>query len=504
MKTNFKLFSLFALMIMLLFSCSDKDSDGGATALASPFLTITAEDGNSLSDATINDNTHTIWIPFRTKKDLINSYVTFNLAKGAKMVSPANTIAILDLTGDKTYPITVNDGVQDVMYNITAAQPVDTVLTSVTAKDGNGTCNAIIDEKNHKIYMQFTNETDITNSTVTFNIHKGASIVTPTSSVANMDLSSTPTIRMNNGIEEVDYKIIAANANEATCQYDTDWSDVTSSFITDGSTWIKAYKTITSAGVSGAIANILVFDQDDVKMCVQGSGNTGSSISTASRIVTVSNANPAWPLIMSGIYGWESPTYVKSLMVKQQGVIFQEPNYTCPPTLGITADGKINIKYAEVKDGVIYGSDDPATVSDRTSTIWNVTGAISGYSLLVHKGMMYSEYTTLTANDGRWEASDDDACKGRLVIGLTDNNKIYIYSCEGVYTTTGLTMKQVATILRNFGCKEVMQLNYGDGAFAYLNKICTVRTGSLYNTTTGAYKGGTGGRSQSFILFAPK
>ena len=144
-------------------------------------------------------------------------------------------------------------------------------------------------------------------------------------------------------------------------------------------------------------------------------------------------------------------------MVKQQGVIFQEPNYTCPPTLGITADGKINIKYAEAKDGVIYGSDDPATVSDRTSTIWNVTSATSGYSLLVHKGMMYSEYTTLTANDGRWEASDDDACKGRLVIGLTDNNKIYIYSCEGVYTTTGLTMKQVATILRNFGCKEVME-----------------------------------------------
>lgn len=99
-------------------SCTKDDDKGGEQTPVDPIESVTAVDGSQIATATISHENKTIdFGQFKELIDISKVQVTFKLAKGVVMKSPATTEATVSLINPLT--VTVNDGTKDISYTMT-------------------------------------------------------------------------------------------------------------------------------------------------------------------------------------------------------------------------------------------------------------------------------------------------------------------------------------------------------------------------------------------------
>lgn len=500
MKKYLSIISIYvfiACMSGIFTSCSDNDKSP-SIAISSPFKSITAEDGTVKTDAIISDEEQTIWLPFRNKQDLSDIIVTFIMAERASLKSPVNKTAILDLTIPE-YEVIVNNGVTDIIYKITTAKPVEKILSAVTAKDGDMTINGIISDKSKRILLQFNKEKNLSDVNISFKLEKGASLVSLPSTTTNLNLSTSQIVTFNNGVDNIDYMILASSPTENIYEK-TGWKNVTDAY-GPLPPYINAYKIDTLDNKAKNIASLTVIDGNKATMAILGDGMNASN-QPYLRVGGVEKQYPEWPLFFLGIGGLQSPPIVVTII--NDNKIIQKPSWKCPGTIGRTSDGKIKISYASVIDNQLYAFDTPVGNNNpdkSKGTLWNAVAATSGYSLIVKNGKTYGDYATLVANDGRPENGNDAKIMARGAIGVTENNQVLLFVCQAMLGSVGTNLESMAELLKDLGCKDVLAFEEGTNALTRLNRKSTVLTGDFYNAEGILQPSNTGRRSECFVVF---
>lgn len=102
-------------------SCGDgefKDDPIPIIPVPKPIKAVTADDGNEVATAFIDNEERTIELSLRNLKSLSNVNVHLRISKRAKLINPTDTVVSLDLT--KPYPIVINNLEEDLTYTLTA------------------------------------------------------------------------------------------------------------------------------------------------------------------------------------------------------------------------------------------------------------------------------------------------------------------------------------------------------------------------------------------------
>ena len=171
----------------------------------------------------------------------------------------------------------------------------------------------------------------------------------------------------------------------------------------------------------------------------------------------------------------------------------------CPGTLGITADGKAEISYAEVIDNNLYKFTSGGAGKQAANGVqWSPTSAVSGYSYPLQKGqiMIAGEnaelYKTFATNEGRntstrnrgmdgalsgsnsWAANPvsiwtfDGKPVGRRAVGITEEGDLVIFvsnrftnsynSVKAAWNvfSDGSSLREVAVALQEVGCTDAI------------------------------------------------
>ena len=111
---------------LLFYSCNEKEPAVKAEKVDYPIVSVSAIDGAAIIYGTIDDESKRIWLPFVATEDLSSVTVTFKIKKGTKLISPSNTVAILNLQENNPYVVTIFNGVENISYDlIPELQPLD-------------------------------------------------------------------------------------------------------------------------------------------------------------------------------------------------------------------------------------------------------------------------------------------------------------------------------------------------------------------------------------------
>lgn len=89
-------------------------------------------------------------------------------------------------------------------------EPSKTPFISVTAMDGAKTIEATIDDSKKTIVFAFTEEDDLTAISVTFTVGQGHTLVFPETNPAKLDLTASTVVKVNNGSQDIIYRISGA------------------------------------------------------------------------------------------------------------------------------------------------------------------------------------------------------------------------------------------------------------------------------------------------------
>lgn len=498
---------IISVFLLPLFSCAVDPVRTGA--VAEPLLGVSAEDGQSTTQATMLGND--IKLAFNNMTDLSSVYVTFRLARGAKLVYPSNTLCILNFEKNNPMEVIVNNGVADIRYRLTAVTPVRPVFKTLRAMDGDLEAEVEVDDISRTIVFQFLNRVDLNDVEIQMETNDGAFLLGLVPK--RFDLTRTHTIGVFNGLAEVEYKLSGFSTD--VFAKDGRWTDLSQDYVTpdSGAPFFKMYRTETAGDTRSCVAAVQTFAGGSFDMTVLGNGGVGSSISSGQRLTTVANSNRnTWPFIVNGMSGWESPAL--QALIYRDGTVVQAPgsNYSCPPAVGLMPDGSLQIRYVKVEGGSLLATEDDATVSGRSFSPWNPVFAASVYSLLIHKGAIYpsesdTDYSTLCRMDGRPSSSDDAKSCSRLALCLTERGKMFIVSVEGDarFSQPGMTLNEFARFLKGLDVAEAVQITYGNACDAYYNvgvpeeKKHTIRTQPFYNSSGNFTASATGQRASYFF-----
>lgn len=143
MKKIFLYLSIILLSgIVLLSSCGDDSIDESIpeSPVLQPFLSVIAEDGETIAEAQISDQNRTIVLDLNKFKTIKEVKIKLNLSKRAKLVSPADTVLTLDMR--ESYEITVDNIYDEITYTLSALDYLST--TELWRKTG-----SLMDFSNH-------------------------------------------------------------------------------------------------------------------------------------------------------------------------------------------------------------------------------------------------------------------------------------------------------------------------------------------------------------------
>lgn len=113
----------------------------------------------------------------------------------------------------------------------------------------------------------------------------------------------------------------------------------------------------------------------------------------------------------------------------------------------------------------------PSATFPTGGTIWNATTAIGGSPMLIKNGNIN------ISDDAELIEIDNNSSRARSAIGYTANNKVIMLAVEGNNTSggTGLTLAEVAQVMRDMGCIGAINLDGGGSTALYINGTHTVK-----------------------------
>ena len=467
MKRFFSLMTLFlAGGALLMTSCSSDDDDdngGGSTTGKSPFASVTAKDGGSTLTATVDDTQKTIKFgEFQNMTNLTSVEVTFKMNKGHILKTPANLTSNVNLMSPVYVTVLLN-GKTEETYTMTAEVPElpDPVLGAKV----NGVAATVADDKS--ITIKWEEGMEINHMVFDLELAEGATVVSPEDCTFDLEFGDG-TLVVNYYDEEIVYTVRATDYKDPLL--DMGWADVTANFGTLPA-YIKVYKTEKAAGVDGNIAYVAMIGSKAEMGCVgEGVGSKKS--------ITDLEADGAYNVYLVGI---DSSTV--QLMVSGGKLV--QANTRVTGTLGQNEDGSYQISYAYTIDNKIYtfpyvASGTYANPTADKGKAWAPKTAVAGLHMILYEGNILTSANTMT-NEGAAIYYGDADYYARSAVGITKYDKIFAFCGQQVNDSKGVSIPQLAQIMKDFGCEEAIQFEASGTPNMHINKMETVVNSKLPN-----------------------
>ena len=282
----------------------------------------------------------------------------------------------------------------------------------------------------------------------------------------------------------------------------SDWTDVTSDYGTLPD-HIKVYRSPEKLQGKKAIAYVAVADMSSAKWDVWSINDsemkgTTDKFKKPSEVYSQSN----WPIVINAGFFYSSggKNYSSSLAVKASRVYAYNINYASEDWVTIyyptraafiqsetgefdacwtykTSSGP-HYMYPQPAENV-WGKAPAATPSatyPENGQVFAAKTAIGGGPLLINQGKFVDSYVQELFNGNSGIGPDTN--QPRTAIGITEDNKMIVFVCEGRQMTegvSGLTTADVANVLLDLGCVEAINLDGGGSSCMLVNGIETIK-----------------------------
>lgn len=449
---------LFCCIGAFFITSCDDDDEKGPVNIAHPFQSVTAVDGSTTATAVISDDDKTITFPeFQELTDLSNVEVTFNLAPGAFLKTPAKPTARVNLT--TAYTVEVNTGgYLPVAYTMTA-KPKDIPNPILSAKVGDVEATM----EGNIISIAYAAGMDINAMVFDFTLVAGASIKSPANKTFDLELDDGTLVVAYGG---VDYTFVVRATGYTDPLLSNGWTDETANF---GSLpkYIKVYKTTTLNGVDNNVGYIAIMGPK-ATMGVVGSGKTGA------KPITELEQEGNWNVILVGVSTSATQTIVRD------GKFVQDPEgINSFATIGQDKAGNYKMAWSQKFDGKLYafpfrdGSAYTARVQSD-GTVWDAQTAVSGIPMILWNGNVLTSAQAICndASDGGWYAGNP--AYARAAVGLTAHGKVIAFCGQQVNGSAGLSMLDMAKVMKDVGCVSAMTFEGSSSPNMHVNKQATV------------------------------
>ena len=222
----YAILATFASMSMLT-SCdadAEFETEVPVNPVMRPIVSLTAMEQEDIFEGVIDDNKRTIKLEVEAWTDLSNMTVNLNIPKRATLISPSSPEGVWDLT--QPVNVVINNIERDVTYTVTAkkkAEFIENPIVSVTVKvvGEDLPSSADIDHVAHTIKVNFGPWVDLAQATVNIELKDYAKLVSPTTSEAQMDLTTPQNIVINDIKKDVTYTLTATKQELVVTPVDT-------------------------------------------------------------------------------------------------------------------------------------------------------------------------------------------------------------------------------------------------------------------------------------------
>ena len=279
------------------------------------------------------------------------------------------------------------------------------------------------------------------------------------------------------------------------------WSDVTAEY-GELPSYIKVYKSPETLEGKKAIAYIAVADMASAQWDIWSISDpemdgTEDAFKTPQTVYNEGN----WPIVINAgfFYASGALNYSSSLAVRNSEVLAYNINYASEdwvkmyyPTRAAfieTADGKFDAcwTYRTWDNHYMYPAPaantwdaepakQPGAKYPEGGKEFAAKTAMGGGPLLVDDGKFMDTYVEELFNGSSGIAPDSN--QPRTAMGVTADNKMILFVCEGRQMTegvSGLTTADVANALIDLGCTEAINLDGGGSSCMLVNGKTTIK-----------------------------
>lgn len=278
------------------------------------------------------------------------------------------------------------------------------------------------------------------------------------------------------------------------------WTDVSSDYGTLPE-YIKVYKSPDKMEGKQTVAYIAVADMSAAQWDIWSIADVEMDGTTdAFKTPSAVYAEGSWPVVINAGFFYASGglNYSSSLAVRNSEVLAYNINYASEdwvtlyyPTRAALLEsesGEFNACWTYKRSDAHYmypsPSDNtweakpaktPSSTYPEGAEVFSAKTAIGGGPLLIDGGKFKDTYVQELFNGTSGIAPDSD--QPRTAIGVTADNKMITFVCEGRQMTegvAGLTTADVANILLDLGCVEAINLDGGGSSCMLVNGKATI------------------------------
>ncbi len=279
------------------------------------------------------------------------------------------------------------------------------------------------------------------------------------------------------------------------------WTDVSSDYGTLPE-YIKVYKSPDKMEGKQTVAYIAVADMSAAQWDIWSISDVEMDGTTdAFKTPAAVYAEGSWPVVINAGFFYASGglNYSSSLAVRNSEVLAYNINYASEdwvtlyyPTRAALLEsesGEFNACWTYKRSDAHYmypsPSDNtweakpaktPSSTYPEGAEVFSAKTAIGGGPLLIDGGKFKDTYVQELFNGTSGIAPDSD--QPRTAIGVTADNKMITFVCEGRQMTegvAGLTTADVANILLDLGCVEAINLDGGGSSCMLVNGKATIK-----------------------------
>ncbi|MGN0189837.1 MAG: hypothetical protein ACI395_10005 [Candidatus Cryptobacteroides sp.] len=513
------------LLICIGTGCTEKEyrfriaDDPGY--VSEPVLSVRALDGNRWVDGTLDPQTKTVSFKFRLVSSLENVVLDVVLNdEWARMTSPLTTKFEANLKNG--FRFTVNDGVDDVAYTVSAS--IFQHITKVNATYAGATIEmSLQDDAFAGSFPNAFLQSDLTGVDIDLELDEDAELVSDPSILENVDFSTGAGLRIVVNDKAVDKQktyYVYANPSDVV-KLGSSWTEVTKTWQAKNIDFgnMRMYTCNSLCGYSGNVGYLFTVPAGRVNLKVVEKNDVGEANARMSPAV---RNNRDWTLFLCfqgpGVWhidGSEATsgfTYYSPLAYgpNKNGVTtvmrndgFGGSNKTYAPALGLEA-GKAIMYPSGTAEGKLYRYDDAKGTNPAE---WTPECAFGGYFQIVKDG------NNLISEEGEWYyntynldwrrygetlttywspdwgkavpiVTHDMLRTGRIGVGCTSSGDLVILAVEKFVNThnqgqasdsghngasgdtRGVTLYELAKVMSEMGCSDVMTVE--DYNWSYL------------------------------------
>ena len=303
---------------------------------------------------------------------------------------------------------------------------------------------------------------EINHMVLTLELAEGAMVKSPEDLAFDLEFGNgTLVISYNN--EDIVYTVKATDYKDP--MLDMGWADVTANFGTLPP-YIKVYKTEKAGGIENVAAYVVMLGSQATMGCI------GEGVSNKKTLDDLENIGD-YNVYLVGV-----DSSITQIMVSDSKIVQADTRIS--GTLGQNADGSFQISYAHIIGNTLYTFPFNATNAYVEPTaekgeVWEPKTAVEGLHMILYEGNILTADQVKANEKNTALFYGDTDLYARAAIGVTEYGKLFVYCGDESGDYIGTSIRQLAQIMKDFGCVNAIQFEAYDSPDMHINKQETVQ-----------------------------